>query len=189
MHRIALRLGGMASALVLALVFAVVAALPARTPVASAQVPECLTGTWTLADNRAFAGNLNTILSSFGTGIDVGEVTGDVSMTIAPDGSYELWYNRFAMTLGGGFFSGSVMFDGSVRGVLRETEPGMLAGSITESNVSITFSILGTATSTTFDLPTGEGEPQAYTCDATTMNVAIRIPGSASVQVAFTRTP
>jgi hypothetical protein len=185
MNRIALRLGGMAS--LIALVLALVAATPSRTSVASAQVPECLTGTWTLADNSAFAGNLNSIFSSVGAGLEVGEITGDIAMIIAPDGSYELRYNRFSVNLGGGFIAGSMVFDGSARGVFHETEPGMLAGSITEANIAVTMSILGMTTNIPIDFPLGEGEPQAYTCDGGSMNVTISIPGSTKIQVAFNR--
>lgn len=185
MARTLLRWSGLVSALALALM--VVAAAPARTPTAGAQVPDCLTGTWTLADNSAFAQNMNAIFSSVGAELTVGEVTGNIAMIIAPDGSYELRYNSFSVNLGGGFLSGSMVFDGSVRGLFRETEPGMLAGSITESNVAFTMSLLGTNTSIPLDLPLGEGEPQAYTCDGGSMNVSIKIPGSTTIQVAFNR--
>jgi hypothetical protein len=185
MLSITTRVSGLA--LMIALVLALVAATPSRTAVVSAQVPECLTGTWTLADNSAFAGNLNSIFSSVGAGLTVAEVTGDVAMIIAPDGSYELRYNQFSVGLGGGFIAGAMVFDGSARGLFRETEPGMLAGSITEANIAVTMSILGMTTSIPIDFPLGEGEPQAYTCDAGSMNVTISIPGAAKIQVAFNR--
>src|SRR5262249_54053660 len=141
-------------AALIAVTLITVAALPAPAPArAATQVPNCLTGSWMLADPASYAQALNTILGQAGTGLQVTGVSGSAVLTIQPDGTYAVTYDQFTAMINA---IGAFTFQGTIRGVFRETDPGYLTGSVTESSLAATISFAGVGTMLPLDFTTPE---------------------------------
>jgi hypothetical protein len=184
-----LRQRGVVGLILAALALVAVVAVPARAPVASAQAPDCLVGTWGMTDTEGYLRALNTLVGQNGVAFEFSNVTGSATLTIAPDGTYEVRYDQFTATVSSLGINGTFTFGGTLRGVFRETEPGYLAGSVTESQLSVSINLGFFSNVIPLDFTTPESEPRPYTCDGGQLSVSISTSSTSNVQVAFTRAP
>ena len=82
-------------------------------------------------------------------------------------GSYELRYNGFTVDATTSSGSTTTVMDGPLSGRMQEIQPGVVVGSINESNVSSTVTMLGTTTTNTvaFQGQSETGSPVDYDCE------------------------
>ena len=137
----------------------------------AAQVPLCVAGNWraTNLDEtfRALFGNS----SSF----QVESVSGDVGLSIGLDGSYEIRYSGFNLNgnMGPAVGPFAMGMDGSIRGRFRESQPGALTSSITDSSVTTTTTMMGNTTTDSTPIQMEESDAVSYDCDLGSLSFSV----------------
>jgi hypothetical protein len=114
--------------------------------------------------------------------LQVDSITGDILLTIRGDGSYELRYTAFTMSLTTSSGPLTSVADGPIRGGLRETGPGSVAGTMTESAVNIEVTVAGLTMTDTFSLTDADRSESLVTYDCGSGRVTFTSSGPGAEQ-------
>jgi len=168
--------------LVLAIFAAISGSVYSAEP-AHAQMPSCLVGQWNASDlDETFKGVFANIPNA-----QIDRVGGDVVLLIQPSGAYEIRYVGLIVyaTLPTG--PSAMAMDGPLKGRMQEIQPGIVVGSINESDVTSTATILGVSTTNEilFQGQSPTGSPVDYDCDGNWLSFIFNTPRTGQ-QFSFT---
>ena len=147
-----------------------------------AQVPLCVAGEWRAVNLEQSFRDL------FGpdTGFQIESITGDVTMSLSPNGGYVARYERYRMVADSFGSPFEIVMEGSLRGAMREVRPGALSSSVTESDVTVTTVMMGTTTTGPLPL-VGEDTGEAINYDCAAGQLTFAVPGETSFRLNFVR--